>query len=129
MTSKRAQGLLRPPGRCWFGDKRAGDPASAPEKPAKPAQWRPSMRHPAAPSSREFSVLHRPAARLAFLLAILLLAIASGPAGAATPFTGTLSNATPTLTWTSTIAGAGSGENTCVNGTSCDTFQIVVAPG
>src|SRR5262249_6802703 len=38
-------------------------------------------------------------------------------------------NAFPSVTWTGSISGAGSGENTCVNGVSCDSFQVILAPG
>lgn len=63
-----------------------------------------------------------PAAALLLLLWPLL-------AIAATPGQGTLDLTHPTATWTGTIFGAGSGENTCVNGVSCDSFEIVLQPG
>src|SRR5260221_3633533 len=55
---------------------------------------------------------------LAFGLALALLTAA--PSFAATPPSGTLDNAHPTVTWTGSIHGAGSGENTCVDRVSCD---------
>src|SRR2546430_417694 len=48
---------------------------------------------------------------------------------AATPGSGTLSPGNSSVTWTGSITGAGSGENTCVNGVSCDSFEVVLAPG
>lgn len=50
-------------------------------------------------------------------------------AHAATPPGGTLGPSSPSLNWTGSISGAGSGENTCVNGVSCDSFRVELAPG
>jgi len=60
---------------------------------------------------------------------VLLLLLAAARAHAATPPSGALSLAHPTVTWTGSITGAGSGENTCVDGVSCDSFQVTLAPG
>src|SRR5437870_12428467 len=82
---------------------------------------------------RQHSSAARPARRIGLLLppalAMCLALLGAGPAWAATPASGTLSLGNPSLSWTSTIFGAGSGENTCQNGTTCDTFTITVAPG
>jgi hypothetical protein len=50
-------------------------------------------------------------------------------AHAATPGSGTISLGNPSVTWTGSITGAGSGENTCVDGVSCDSFQVILDPG
>src|SRR5262249_44450510 len=42
---------------------------------------------------------------------------------------GTISNSNVSVTWTGSISGAGSGENTCINGVSCDSFKVTLAPG
>src|SRR5438874_944350 len=65
----------------------------------------------------------------AITLALLFLSVA--PSFAATPASGTLDNAHPTVTWTGSITGAvtGVGEVGCVDGVSCDSFQVVLAPG
>ena len=81
----------------------------------------------------DFAAIRPPALRgpIARVLALLLcaLSLTAALAHAATPGSGTLSNATPTLHWTGSISGAGTGENTCVDGVSCDSFQVVLAPG
>jgi hypothetical protein len=48
---------------------------------------------------------------------------------AATPGSGTLSNGSPTANWTGSISGAGTGESTCIDGVSCDSFQVILQPG
>jgi hypothetical protein len=74
-------------------------------------------------------VLTRVRAAHCFVLAILLGLSAVPAVRAATPSGGTLSLANPTLNWTGTPSGAGSGENTCVDGVSCDSFRVELAPG
>jgi hypothetical protein len=71
------------------------------------------------------SFLRPPHARGLMFLVLLL----ATPARAATPSGTTLSSAHLSEAWTGSISGAGSGENTCVNGVSCDSFQVVLAPG
>jgi len=64
-----------------------------------------------------------------FLL-VAFLAIACVPgARAATPPSGTLSPGNPSVSWTGSITGFGTGEATCVDGVSCDSFQVIVQPG
>ena len=65
----------------------------------------------------------------ALALGFALALLTAVPSFAATPPSGTLDNAHPTVTWTGSIHGAGSGENTCVDGVSCDSFQVILAPG
>ena len=50
---------------------------------------------------------------------------------AATPATGTLSAASPTIAWDGPTTGGASpdGEVTCVDGANCDTFTLKIAPG
>ena len=50
-------------------------------------------------------------------------------AAAATPSSGTLNSSTPTVTWSGSISGVGTGENTCVNSVSCDSFRVELQPG
>lgn len=66
---------------------------------------------------------------LTMLALFLGLAFVSHAARAATPGSGTVSPGNPSVSWTGSITGAGSGENTCVNGVSCDSFMVVLAPG
>ena len=61
-------------------------------------------------------------------LAVALVLVAR-PAPAATPGSVTISNGSPSGTWTGTISGAGTGENTCIDGVSCDSLLITLAPG
>jgi hypothetical protein len=78
-------------------------------------------------SSRRARLSATPILRAASL-AVLSLAFAVY-ARAATPGSGTISLGMPSVSWTGSITGAGSGENTCVNGVSCDSFKVVLAPG
>jgi len=71
----------------------------------------------------------RPRTPILRVAPLLLLATLFRPALAATPGSGTVSLANPTVTWSGSVTGAGSGENTCVNGVSCDSFQVTLAPG
>jgi len=75
------------------------------------------------PRARRFAV---PILRVAALLFGLVL---FRPVQAATPGSGTVSLANPSVSWSGSISGAGSGENTCIDGVSCDSFQVVLAPG
>jgi len=59
----------------------------------------------------------------------LLLILGARAAPAATPGSGTLSGSNPSVTWTGSIFGAGSNENTCIDGVSCDSFEVVLAAG
>jgi flagellar hook capping protein FlgD len=68
-------------------------------------------------------------ALVAAALAALVLLLVASLARAATPGSGTIDLTHPQVTWTGSITGAGSGENTCVNGVSCDSFKVVLAPG
>src|SRR2546428_12700156 len=61
------------------------------------------------------------------ILLCLTIAGVSAPE-AATPPSGTLSIAQPSVTWTGSITGVGTGENTCVDGVSCDSFEVILAP-
>lgn len=73
-----------------------------------------------------------PARSRAFAIAAwihLFVILAATTSFGATPGSGTLSTGTPTATWTGSVTGAGSGENTCIDGVSCDSFQVVLAPG
>src|SRR5436190_1080133 len=65
----------------------------------------------------------------AAILAFAGIAYVATPASAATPSSATLSPSSPSATWTGSIFGAGSGESSCVDGVSCDSFQVVLAPG
>ena len=80
-----------------------------------------------APPSNETSATERTPALAASWIA-LLLALGT-PVLAATPGGATLSNSNVSVTWTGTPSGAGSGEATCINGVSCDSFQVTLAPG
>ncbi len=83
-----------------------------------PQPFRPATRTPRVP-------------RFAVASWILFLALASSAAvsRASTPGSATLNPSNPSATWTGSITGAGTGENTCVNGVSCDSFQVTLAPG
>ncbi len=63
------------------------------------------------------------------VLGVLAMLAAAPASRASTPSSGTLSPTNPSVSWTGSIFGAGSGENTCVDGVSCDSFQVVLAPG
>ncbi len=67
--------------------------------------------------------------RFVFGVAILAVLLRAAAVFAATPGGATLSNPAPSASWTGSITGAGTGENTCVNGVSCDSFQVTLAPG
>lgn len=71
----------------------------------------------------------RPASPILRALSLFLWLMLAGAAHAATPGEGHLSLATPSVSWSGSVTGAGSGENTCVDGVSCDSFQVVLAPG
>ncbi|HEV8479168.1 MAG TPA: sialidase family protein [Candidatus Eisenbacteria bacterium] len=71
----------------------------------------------------------RPATPILRVAPLLLLTTLFRPAHAATPGSGTVSLGNPSVTWSGSISGAGSGENTCVDGVSCDSFQVTLAPG
>lgn len=81
------------------------------------------------PISRHGMAVTCRASFAASLLIVLAFAAPVPRALASTPGSGTLSAGNPTLTWTGSITGAGSGENTCVDGVSCDSFEVVLAPG
>ena len=70
-----------------------------------------------------------PRAARSVLFVLLFAALGASTALAATPGGDTLSAAHPTGTWTGSISGAGTGEGTCVDGVSCDSFKVVLAPG
>src|SRR5438034_540103 len=66
------------------------------------------------------------------ITAAFLAVVGAIPAAfAATPPSGTLSNASPMVAWTGSVTGfvTGVGEIGCVDGVSCDSFQVILAPG
>ena len=82
------------------------------------------------PSLAEPSSRHRFAMRWLLALSLATALVAFGAAQAATPSSGTLSTITPSLTWTGApIGGANVDETTCVEGTTCDTYTLTLAPG
>lgn len=72
----------------------------------------------------------RPSLRFLVQLALLALA-ASSRVHAATPPSGTISSSNPSTSWTGSVTGTvtGVGELACVDGVSCDSFQVILAPG
>lgn len=73
--------------------------------------------------------LSRSLAAIALVFGALLAA--GHEARAATPPSGSLSNSTPSCSWTGSITGVVTevGETACVDGVSCDSFQVVLQPG
>ena len=67
----------------------------------------------------------------AFLLALVLSAAATSLMRAATPSSGTLSSTSGPITWDGASTGGTSpdGEATCIEGTTCETFVLKIAPG
>ncbi|NNF07725.1 MAG: hypothetical protein HKN21_13260, partial [Candidatus Eisenbacteria bacterium] len=66
----------------------------------------------------------------AVALALLISICGFQPTFAATPSSGTLDSGTTYLSWTGgNISGANSDESTCVDGVTCETFTLKLAPG
>src|SRR5262245_48385045 len=63
------------------------------------------------------------------VITMVLLVTLTASARAATPGSGTVSLGHPAATWSGSASGAASGENTCIAGVSCDSFQVTLAPG
>lgn len=83
----------------------------------------------AGPRSRMRRAPERPHVALVATWSLCCIFFAVSTSGAATPPSGTLSPSNPSVTWSGSITGAGTGENTCVDGVSCDSFQVILAPG
>jgi hypothetical protein len=80
---------------------------------------------------KAISPVARVAAGTLFLIsavALIVLAIFSSRSPSATPASGNIGTSGPALAWTGTAAGTGSasGESTCVESVSCDTFTLTV---
>src|SRR5207237_6969626 len=63
--------------------------------------------------------------------AALAWTLIAAPGGAATPPSGTLDATHPSVSWTGSVTGfiTGVGEVACVDGVSCDSFEVIVQPG
>ena len=89
------------------------------------------FRHSSPVSGRSGGRLGQAAAGLVAVGLATILGIHQQPARASSPSSGTLSHTSGPLTW-SGFAGPGAspeGETTCIEGTTCDTFTLTVAPG